>query len=144
MLKIDPARLEQYPAFVRLFAELETGDAPPTEAHFARELVADTIVATDEEGAIVGYAFSQIFGTACYVRHVVVDAGARRRGVGRALMLAIAERARSSGASGWQLNVKVTNAPALRLYESLGLRRAYETVVVRMPWRLAEAPPRAT
>jgi GNAT superfamily N-acetyltransferase len=54
---------------------------------------------------------------------IMVAADARRRGVGRALSRDVIDWARESGFAAVQFNAVVeTNAPAVRLYESLGFR----------------------
>jgi ribosomal protein S18 acetylase RimI-like enzyme len=52
-----------------------------------------------------------------------VDPAARRRGVGRALLMAARERAEDTGADGLGLETGIGNKPAQALYESLGYRR---------------------
>jgi RimJ/RimL family protein N-acetyltransferase len=47
----------------------------------------------------------------------------RRRGIGRALLLAAVEWARANGVRKLELHVFTWNEPALRLYESFGFRR---------------------
>jgi hypothetical protein len=59
---------------------------------------------------------------------------ARNRGVARSLMADIASRARQRGCSGWTLNVKPDNVPALRLYASLGFAALYESQALRLAW----------
>lgn len=54
------------------------------------------------------------------VDQIAVVPGFRRRGVGRALMEAVAERARALGLTQVQLDVRVHNDGARAFYESLG------------------------
>ena len=61
-------------------------------------------------------------------RHVadlglMVDASARRQGVGRMLLSAAVAWARGSGVRKLELHVFPWNEPALRLYESFGFER---------------------
>ncbi len=53
-----------------------------------------------------------------------VEAGWRGRGVGRALLMALCERARSDGIGALSLSVDAGNAPALALYRSIGFDTA--------------------
>jgi GNAT superfamily N-acetyltransferase len=53
-----------------------------------------------------------------------VEAAWRRRGIGRALLTALAERARSDGIEALSLSVDANNAPAVGLYQSMGFRTA--------------------
>ena len=55
---------------------------------------------------------------------VGVAGWARRRGVGRALMVAAIEMARQAGAARMFLEVDVANSSAVALYERLGFQRA--------------------
>lgn len=54
---------------------------------------------------------------------LAVEGGYRRRGVGRALMLEARRRAEAAGCDAIVLHTHETEAPALALYEELGLRR---------------------
>lgn len=143
MLTVRDARPDDYAAFQRLFPELAVDDPLASEERFAREMVPLTVIA-EREGRVVGYALYQILEDAAYVRHLVVDPGARRAGIGRALLLDVATRARAAGATDWILNVKPDNVPAIALYESLGFRRTHQMHALRMDWsRVAEAARRA-
>jgi ribosomal protein S18 acetylase RimI-like enzyme len=51
-----------------------------------------------------------------------VEVAWRGRGIGRALLTALAERARSAGIEALSLSVDARNAPALALYQSMGYR----------------------
>jgi len=55
-----------------------------------------------------------------WVWTIEIDQPHRRRGVGRAAMLLAEQEARSHGATQLGLNVFTHNAPAVRLYETLG------------------------
>jgi GNAT superfamily N-acetyltransferase len=53
-----------------------------------------------------------------------VEAAWRGRGIGRALLTALAERARRAGIEALSLSVDANNAPAVALYQSMGFRSA--------------------
>jgi ribosomal protein S18 acetylase RimI-like enzyme len=53
-----------------------------------------------------------------------VEAAWRGRGIGRALLTALADRARENGAQALSLSVDANNAPAVALYQSMGFRSA--------------------
>jgi len=53
-----------------------------------------------------------------------VEATWRGRGIGRALLTALAERARAAGIEALSLSVDANNGPALTLYQSMGFRTA--------------------
>jgi GNAT superfamily N-acetyltransferase len=136
-MPLRDASAADYPAFARLYPELATPDALPSEALFAADYAPSTFV-FDEEGKVLAYCYVQVLAEAGYVRHLVVAPEARGRGLGRSSMLAARDRFRAAGATTMHLNVDPTNTKAVRLYESLGLVRAYETEVVRFPWTLVD------
>lgn len=122
-----------YAAFTRLFPELGVEDPVPSAARWGRELMPTTLIAQRENEA-AGYLYRQRFDEVGYVRHLVTDPAQRRRGVGRALMLAARDRLLAEGAREWCLNVKADNVAALALYTSLGLARVFASEVWRLPW----------
>ena len=111
-----------HPAFVRLFPELAVDDPILDQAKFEQELVPTMIVMEAGSGApepdrVIGYTYFQVMQGLTYVRHVVTAPEARRTGVGRSLMAAVAERARTAGCTSWCLNVMRGNRAARALYE---------------------------
>lgn len=104
-------------------------------------MVYRALIIAERAGRIVGYAWFETLAGVGYVRHLVVDSGARGIGLGRALMLAARDRARESGALRWCLNVDPDNTVARRLYESLGLVPVYESAALRLPWSLVDTLP---
>jgi ribosomal protein S18 acetylase RimI-like enzyme len=56
------------------------------------------------------------------IENIVVAAGQRRRGIGRALMAAAQSWAAERGAKQVVLTVRESNVPALRFYQALGCR----------------------
>jgi ribosomal protein S18 acetylase RimI-like enzyme len=81
-----------------------------------------------EEGAARGMAIavstpaSLRLGHFWQLRDLYVDAGHRGRGVGRDLVLEVGRAARADGALRVALTTEEDNAPALRLYSSLGFQ----------------------
>ena len=71
-----------------------------------------------------------------WIGGVGVSAPARRGGVGKQLMLAVLDEARSLGLARVWLEVLVQNEPAIRLYEKLGFDHVRELEV----WSLDGAP----
>jgi GNAT superfamily N-acetyltransferase len=138
------ARREHYADFVRLFAELGTHDPVPDLERWCREWAPETVF-LEHDGRPVGYGRAQALSRTGYVRHVAVERALRRRGLGRALMRALAEWLRERGCERWELNVRTDNEAALALYRSLGMREAFTTRVLRLPrdvaGRLAAAAP---
>ncbi len=133
MTTVRPARLDEYPAFARLFPMLGTTDPLASPERWASDLGPQTLFA-ERDGLVVGYLYGQALSTMGYVRHVVVAPEARGAGVGRALMLSAAEVFRDRGCERWCLNVRPDNDPALRLYRSLGMTEAYRSTAMVLAW----------
>lgn len=56
------------------------------------------------------------------ITNVVVAANHRKKGIGRKMMEYMLERAKANGIGDCTLEVRVSNQPAIRLYESLGFK----------------------
>jgi phosphinothricin acetyltransferase len=83
------------------------------------------IVAVDPKGAVMGYGSFGVFrdfpGYAKTVEHsVYVAPWAQRRGVGRALLAALVERARAKGLSAMIGGIDSANAASIALHEQAG------------------------
>ena len=108
---------------------------PWSAAEFAALLAAAStlLVARGE-----GFALGRVAGPEAELLTLAVDPGARRRGLGRALVGAFEATAAARGAEEVLLEVAVTNAPARALYAGLGY-----VVVGRRPgyYRRVAAPP---
>lgn len=78
-----------------------------------------------ENGTDLGFAYSAIDRGFAEIGLVMVDEKARGNGLGRAIMTSLMQWAATQGATHAFLQVDANNTPALRLYESLGFRRAY-------------------
>ncbi|MDC0717796.1 GNAT family N-acetyltransferase [Nannocystis bainbridge] len=131
---------DDYPAFARLFPELDTGDPVPSPAHWAAEIAPNTWF-FDQHGVAVGYLFFERLAGVGYIRHVIVAAGHRGRGLGLAMLRAVAAELRATGCATWCLNVKPGNLPAVGLYQRLGMREAYRSTALRFTWAQTEALP---
>jgi ribosomal protein S18 acetylase RimI-like enzyme len=87
----------------------------------------DLGVVAEADGEPVGAAYCRLVRGYGYVDErtpevtIGVDAAFRGRGIGSALLLALAELAKAEGFNQLSLSVEPTN-PALRLYERLGYR----------------------
>jgi len=90
------------------------------------------MLAEAADGATLGFVqmyptFSSLHAARTFVLYdLFVDPAARQHGIGRQLMLAAAAEARSRGAVSLVLSTARANAPAQRLYESLGWVRDEE------------------
>ena len=135
---VRAATAADHAAYARLCPELGVDDPIATPERFAAEMAETTLVAVGEAGEALGYSFYQPMQSAAYVRHVVTAPEARRRGVARALLEAVATRARESGCESWCLNVEPRNAAARALYEGLGFELVYHSQVQRFAWALLE------
>ena len=116
-------------AFDRLIPQLSRSNPPPDEQELgviARSEASTLLVARDPDqgGAIVGSLTLVVFpiptGRRAWIEDVVVDEGARGRGVGEALNQAALERARAAGATTVDLTSRPSREAANRLYRRLG------------------------
>ena len=111
------------PVFVSLDKELFPY-SPWSASQYKEEFSSPTrhfVVAVDESQSIVGYA--GVFapgGAEADVLTVGVVPSHRGRGIARHLMALITDWARNQGSTAMMLEVKVDNAEAIGLYESLG------------------------
>lgn len=127
--ELDESHVELEPTLLRVFDSaprptewLLTRFADPNEACFVAEL----------EGKVVGFVWSKaqsppqipafIQEPLQVVGDLVVHAGARRRGVGRALVEHVLGWGRARGLRQVQLTVFARNESANRFYEQLGFR----------------------
>jgi ribosomal protein S18 acetylase RimI-like enzyme len=89
------------------------------------------VLVAEEHGQVVGYTYAAMEGTdymslrgpAGVLYDIVVDPGARGRGVGRRLLDATLAFLKSHGAPRVVLSTASGNAAAQRLFESAGFRR---------------------
>jgi ribosomal-protein-alanine N-acetyltransferase len=79
----------------------------------------DFLVA-EREAAVVGYVVTRSVADEAEILNLSVSPGSRRAGIGRALVRAAVGRARGRGVHRVYLEVRESNGPARRLYESEG------------------------
>ena len=110
----------------------QPADLPRARRFLAERLLqrqSTVLVAETADGEAVGFVqlypcFSSIRVAPIFIlSDLFVAQSARGGGVGRSLMEAAARFARATGAVGLELATARTNAPAQRLYESLGWQR---------------------
>ncbi len=75
-----------------------------------------------EEGKVIGCCGLRDISGEGEITNVVVDSDCRGRGIGRALMEYMLKEAEKLGIGDCTLEVRVSNQPAISLYESLGFR----------------------
>ncbi|CAM5782767.1 ribosomal protein S18-alanine N-acetyltransferase [Cellulomonas persica] len=132
LLRLRPLTPDDVPALDILEKELFGAAAWSTES-LAQEVVGPGrwyVGAQYDAGPLVGYAGLWFDGLDAQVMTIGTAAAYQGRGVGRALLDALLDRARELGATSVLLEVRVDNEPALRLYQGvgftrLGLRRGY-------------------
>ena len=85
----------------------------------------------EQDGALVGlvhYLFhrsTSMIELTCYLQDLFAAGSARRRGVGRALIEAVYERARAAGAPRVYWQTHETNQTAMRLYDQVAERSGF-------------------
>ncbi len=80
------------------------------------------LAAIDAEGKLMGYLICARYDTVWHLMNIAVDPALRRRGIARALLEQMLERAGAE--SEYTLEVRTSNAPAIALYERFGFRSA--------------------
>lgn len=126
-MMLRAATLADLDVIAAMEAELFGGDA------WSRELVAaelhadwtDYLAAVNEAGELLGYAGVSVPapGAPADIQTIAVRSDARRVGIGRALLLALSDRAVSRGATESLLEVRADNPGAEALYRELGFER---------------------
>ncbi len=142
-MKIEPAACSDLEALGRLYEELYVRMAALQPEHFrpARQSPeflqsildsqdGDILTARDPSGEAVGFAVVRFQHTPEYpcfrsrqytcLMDLVVTESRRGQGVGRALLKAVEDWARSRGSAFVELGVLSENHPAIGLYESYG------------------------
>jgi len=95
---------------------------PWSQGFFLQELqvaCARSILA-EIEGCIVGYVLFWLLPGAIDVHNVAVHVNFRRRGIARLLLGQVLDQARIQSATRVTLEVRMSNTPAQKLYESIG------------------------
>lgn len=77
----------------------------------------------EEDGIVAGYVGSQTVLEESDMMNIAVAPNYRRQGIARGLIEALISQLRSEGAYKLTLEVRVSNAPAIALYESLGFKQ---------------------
>ena len=116
--------------------ERESYPTPWSRSMFAGELAKPSSLSLGafdaESGALVGYLVISRYVDAWHVMNLAVAPEARRRGIATTLVERLFEVTGGTDRRGYTLEVRVSNAGAIQLYERLGfrsrgVRRAYYT-----------------
>jgi [ribosomal protein S18]-alanine N-acetyltransferase len=120
-------------------AEIETIErrayhTPWSRSMFASELAKGTSICLGafEGDRLIGYVINSRYVDAWHVMNVAVDPAYQRRGIATGLLQHLFELTTDEHRRGYTLEVRVSNAGAIRLYERLGfvaqgVRRGYYT-----------------
>lgn len=134
-LRVREAEAADAEAVCRMAAELSRHEGQPAPAldpeRFRRDGLGRHFSAllAELDAAAVGYALyhgGYEVGSASpglYLADLWVEPAARRRGIGHALMAALARRCRAGGGRWIQWSVYVGNEPAIGFYNALGANR---------------------
>jgi [ribosomal protein S18]-alanine N-acetyltransferase len=134
-MNVELRRLERGDLEVVETIERESYPTPWSRSMFDAELRKPSSLAlgafTDRD-ELVGYAFVSRYADAWHVMNVAVATAHRRRGIASALLERMFEVTGTDTRRGYTLEVRVSNAGAIRLYERLGfeprgIRRGYYT-----------------
>ncbi len=147
MATIAPITAEQFETLLPMIAdyqdfyEVEDIDGERNRSFFARFIDPSddgTLIGAWDEDRLLGYAClywhksSLAAADTVLMNDLYVDAGARGRGIGRALIEAAAEIARSRGAHSLEWSTAPDNDTAQRLYDTTGAGRS-EWVEYELP-----------
>jgi ribosomal-protein-alanine N-acetyltransferase len=122
-LEVGPMRLADIPAVLEI--ERLSFSSPWPAFAFEQELTANRLAhyrVARVDGRVVAFAGIWLMVDEAHVTTFGVHPDHRRRGIGRLLLLHLAEAAIELGSSRMTLEVRVSNAAAQALYRSFGFR----------------------
>ena len=122
MICYEEMKPEHIPAVARL--ERENFSLPWSENVLQGELnnpLALWLVAM-ENGVVIGYVGAQIVPDEADMMNLAVDAKYRRQGIGKALVQHLVSMLKERAVRSLTLEVRVSNLPAVSLYEGLGFQ----------------------
>ncbi len=113
-------RVEDVPFISRL--EEETFSMPWSAASFLQMIEKEDTAyfVAEEDGQLLGGCGLLLIAGEGNITNVVVAPGARRRGVATGLLTYLMEEGDRAGLTAYTLEVRVSNAAAIGLYEKLG------------------------
>ncbi|HTZ88867.1 MAG TPA: ribosomal protein S18-alanine N-acetyltransferase [Alloacidobacterium sp.] len=77
----------------------------------------------EAEGGLLGFSVGKLVAGVCELESIAVAQENRGQGIGRALLQTLADWALVKGAARIELEVRASNARAIKLYEQAGLQR---------------------
>ena len=132
MIEIRPLSLADLPAIERI--ERRSYPTPWSRTMFAGELSKPSSLCFGayDDDLLRAYLIVARYVDAWHVMNVAVDPAVRRQGVARALLEHLFAETEDDASRGYTLEVRVSNAEAIRVYERLGfvstgIRRGYYT-----------------
>jgi ribosomal-protein-alanine N-acetyltransferase len=122
-MDIRPLQLRDLSAIEEI--ERASYPTPWSRSMFAGELAKPSSICLGafEGERLIGYLIVSRYVDAWHVMNVAVATDHRRRGVASDLLGALFDRTREDGRRGYTLEVRVSNAGAITLYEGLGFER---------------------
>ncbi len=125
-----PIEMSGHPPGAEWLAAHERFSARPAPTTDIRRRLLDLVAlpirfaaARSEDGGIVSVAYGALHETLLILQWVATDPARRGEGLSRATLSALLQWGESRGARGACLQVVAANAPAVRLYESMGFDR---------------------
>ena len=143
VVQIRKATPRDYAAFAALYPALGDFNPPPLLSRWEKEMMPTSFVAVERENnddnnsQVVGYVWwtATVGSSEGQVKYIMVDAKHQRRGVGTALLRAVAKELQERhGCRRWRLYVKPENHPAVALYRKLGMERCFNAAEVHLTW----------
>ena len=121
--EIRPLQLRDLSAIEEI--ERTSYPTPWSRSMFAGELAKPSSICLGafDGKRLIGYLIVSRYVDAWHVMNVAVACDQRRRGIASELLVALFERTREDGRRGYTLEVRVSNAGAITLYERLGFER---------------------
>lgn len=122
-MEIRRMNLQDAPAIAQL--EIACFSDPWSEKSIASEVenpLSYWLVA-DDNGTIAGYVGSQSVLDGADMMNLAVAPAYRRKGIAQALVNALAEHLQGNGVIALLLEVRVSNEPAIALYEKMGFEQ---------------------
>jgi ribosomal-protein-alanine N-acetyltransferase len=131
-MEIRPLQLRDLNAIEEI--EKRSYPTPWSRSMFASELAkpSSLCIGAFDGDRLTGYLIISRYVDAWHVMNVAVDPDYRRQGIASMLLARLFERTADDERRGYTLEVRVSNAGAIRLYEQLGfeprgIRRGYYT-----------------